>query len=339
MAPRFGGIAFIQLVLFHLFANAQSCWRHVACSGPTEASFPGPWQDNRFAPSSRTVSPKSILFLASGEVISSYPEPNTLTGNGSSIVFDFGIEVGGIITVGYTASGPGALGLAFTEAKDYVGQWSDSSNGAFKGPDGALYGNFTSAGEGTYVMPDKRLRGGFRYMTAFLLANDTTTTLDISNVSLELAFQPTWSNLKAYQGYFHSDDELLNRIWYAGAYTIQTNFVPTNTGRQVPFLTTGWANNGTLGLGDTTIVDGAKRDRAVWPGDMGVAVPSTFVSVGDLVSVKNALQVMYDTQVRSIHISDWIISLTSTRTRPPVHSPSPGLHSAKRAQTHTTCGP
>ncbi|KAI4635067.1 uncharacterized protein J4E87_000016 [Alternaria ethzedia] len=61
-------------------------------------------------------------------------------------------------------------------------------------------------------------------------------------------------------------------------------------------LANGWANNGTLGPGDTIIVDGAKRDRAVWPGDMGIAVPSTFVSTGDLDSVKNALQVMFDYQ-------------------------------------------
>lgn len=75
------------------------------------------------------------------------------------------------------------------------------------------------------------------------------------------------------------------------------NTVPVDTGRQVPFITNGWANNGTLGSGDTIIVDGAKRDRAVWPGDMGIAVPSTFVSLGDLDSVKNALQTMYDHQV------------------------------------------
>jgi hypothetical protein len=75
--------------------------------------------------------------------------------------------------------------------------------------------------------------------------------------------------------------------------------MPTNTGRQVPFLATDWVNNGTLGPGDTIIVDGAKRDRAVWPGDMGVAVSSTFVSVGDLTAVKNALQVMYNYQASS----------------------------------------
>jgi hypothetical protein len=144
-------------------------------------------------------------------------------------------------------------------------------------------------------MPDEVMRGGFRYMTAFLTTS-SGTYVNVTDVSLEISFQPTWTNLKAYQGYFHSNDELLNRIWYAGAYTLQTNAVPTNTGRWVPMLANGWANNGTLGLGDTIIVDGAKRDRAVWPGDMGIAVPSSFVSTGDLDSVKNALQVMYDYQ-------------------------------------------
>jgi len=68
-----------------------------------------------------------------------------------------------------------------------------------------------------------------------------------------------WSNLPAYQGYFHSNDETLNKVWYSGEYTLQTNSVPVNTGRWVPMVHTGWANNGTLGPGDTTIVDGARE--------------------------------------------------------------------------------
>jgi hypothetical protein len=132
-------------------------------------------------------------------------------------------------------------------------------------------------------------------MTVFLETNSTAQAV-LQDVSVDLDFQPTWPNLRAYQGYFHSSDELLNQIWYAGAYTLQSNMVPTDTGRQVPFLTNGWANNATLGPDDTIIVDGAKRDRAVWPGDMGIAVPSSFVSLGDLESVSNALQIMYNTQ-------------------------------------------
>lgn len=272
-----------------------------------------------FAPSSRTVSPKSVLSLATGREISpysSFPGSNanhnfTLEGNGSALVFDFGREVGGIVHLEYTVhpsgngrgDSRGAIGLSFTEAKNWIGGWSDLSNGAFRGPDGALYSNFTttttargSPGSVSYTMPDAKLRGGFRYLTLFLVTSASSfpagppgasssaeALVSIQNITLEISFQPTWSNLRAYQGYFHSSDDTLNKIWYSGAYTLQTNAVPTNTGRRArPMVTAGWMNDGVMGPGDSIIVDGAKRDRAVWPGDMGVAVPALGVSTGDL---------------------------------------------------------
>lgn len=311
---------FIRIILtfFTLrLCHAQSCWRNTTCSGPADPAFPGEWQSNIYAPSSRLVSPKTVLAL-DGDEVATWPNIPTFKGNSSLFVFDFGIEVGGIVHLDYISSGgPGAIGLAFTEAKDWVGEWSDGSNGAFLGPDssdGAIYANFTTAGNHSYVMPDLSLRGGFRYLTLFLIINGTGS-VSITDIKLEIGFQPTWANLQAYQGYFHSNDELLNRIWYSGAYTLQTNAVPVKTGRQIPTIKHGWANNGTLGKGDTIIVDGAKRDRAVWPGDMGVAVPSTFVSIGDLTSVKNALQVMYDYQVGHPHDQPDAYFLTTTECR------------------------
>lgn len=296
-------------------ALAGRCWRDTTCSGPDKTAFPGTlgywrirqhrrpsshctgkWENNIYAPSSRIVSPEKI-FTIQNRTAQSWLGSTKLHGNGSNAVFDFGREVGGIVSLSYSSSGAGSLGLAFTEASTWIGEWSDASNGKFAGRDGALYANFSGAINGSYTMPDKVMRGGFRYLTLFLITNGNTA-VDISDVKLDISFQPTWSNLRAYQGYFHSSDELLNRIWYAGAYTLQTNSVPVNTGRWVPMLANGWANNGTLGPGETIIVDGAKRDRAVWPGDMGIAVPSGFVSIGDLDSVKNALQVMYNYQVR-----------------------------------------
>ena len=288
------------LVGFGISAQAQSCWENLTCTGPLDAAFPGEWSTNIFAPSSRTVAPSSILSLANASVISAWPGSAHIAGNGSALVFDFGKEVGGLATISYTSQGSGALGLAFSEAKNYIGLWSDSSNGKFApgGGDGAIYDNFTTAGNHTYTMDKAHLRGGFRYLTLFLITNETSSTIDINTISLEIGFQPTWSNLQAYQGYFHSSDDDLNKIWYSGAYTLQTNAVPVDTGRWVPTLAVGWANNGSLSNGTTVIVDGAKRDRAVWPGDMGVAVPATFVSIGDLDSVANALQTMYDHQNR-----------------------------------------
>ncbi|KAI7322377.1 Six-hairpin glycosidase [Hortaea werneckii] len=286
-------------------AIAQSCWQDVNCTGPVDTAFPGPWEDNIYSPASRTIAPSTVISPDTGEVISDYPGPSTLVGNSSALVFDFGKEVGGIATVKYSATGgAGQMGLAFTEAKNWIGLASDSSNGKFSRgvgdqacDDGAIYDYFPAAGNYSYTMDVPHMRGGFRYLTLFLLTNGTNgTTITIDDVSLEIGFQPTWSNLRAYRGYFHSNDEELNKIWYSGAYTLQTNNVPTDTGRWIPPVSSGWANNGTLSNGTTVIVDGAKRDRAVWPGDMGIAVPSTFVSIGDLESVMTALQTMYDHQ-------------------------------------------
>ncbi|TKA79702.1 hypothetical protein B0A49_01458 [Cryomyces minteri] len=118
-------------------------------------------------------------------VLSRYPAPANLKGNGSSLIFDFGKEFGGIITVNYSAPGSGSLGLAFTEAKNWTGTWSDSSNGG-RGPDGALYANITTTSKGSYTMPDAKLRGGSRYLTLFT-AIDASTSVSITAITLEIS--------------------------------------------------------------------------------------------------------------------------------------------------------
>lgn len=325
MATRIGkGVQLIVVwvigLIFHgvsVDAASGACWKDTPCDSRfNETAFPGPWETSILAPASRVVVPKSIVgkltTTVNGDVIPGSRQlfdpdnaPLILKGNGSQLVLDFGQEVGGLVTLKYNLKGGGdgdgddddndderkrdagtaRLGLAFAESSDFIGQWSDASNGAFQGQDGAIYTDLDNKGDSTYTMPDASLRGGFRYLTVFLVAegdDHSDLSVTIHNVTLDIAFQPTWPNLRAYQGYFECDDPALNRIWYAGAYTLQTNAVPPTTGRRVPFLKTGWANDGLLGPGDTILVDGAKRDRAVWPGDMGVAVPSLFVSTGDM---------------------------------------------------------
>lgn len=145
--------------------------------------------------------PKFILSVTTGDVIAKNPDIPALVGNGSILVFDFGIEVGGIATIDFISTGQGAIGIAFTKAKNWIGEWPDNSNGEFQGPDGALYANFTSGGKHTHVMPDIRLRGGFRYRSVFSMTN-STMRVNITDISLEIGFQPTWSNLQAYQDTF-----------------------------------------------------------------------------------------------------------------------------------------
>lgn len=237
----------LHTLLFDAFASAAGCWRNTNCDyGPSSPAFAGPWDKYNYSPTSRIILPGTI-YSPNFTFISSFPPttPATLSGNGSTLIFDFGLEVAGLITLTYTATGSGSIGLAFSEAKNWTGQWSDHSNN-FNSIDGALYFNISSSSETqTYTMPDAQLRGGFRYLTLFTLT-DSDVEVMIENITLEISFAPTWSDLRAYQGYFSTSDELLNRIWYSGAYTLQTTSIPATTGRAFPVQSSGWRNDANL---------------------------------------------------------------------------------------------
>jgi hypothetical protein len=97
---------------------AQGCWRDTSCTGPSTAAFPGVWDKYIYSPSSRTVLPKTFYASNAAGVVSDFPGNTTLTEDSTQIIFDFGQEVAGIVTVTYSAQGAGSLGLAFTEAKN-----------------------------------------------------------------------------------------------------------------------------------------------------------------------------------------------------------------------------
>ncbi|KAK6834437.1 Six-hairpin glycosidase-like protein [Apiospora arundinis] len=222
--PSLAGLLPWLLVIGAQPSYSQTCWRDTQCSSISTAAFPGSWESNIFAPESRIVNP-AVLLGTDGKQISTYPSKATLDKDKKAIVLDFGYEVGGVATIDYTVSSTeegGTIGLAFTEAKNWIGPVSDSSTGLYDNPEVAIYANNKGTGDFSYVMPIENLRGGFRYMTVFTTKD---MSVEIHNVSLEITFQPTWSNLRAYQGYFHSSDDLLNKIWYSGAYTLQTNSI------------------------------------------------------------------------------------------------------------------
>ncbi|KAI1007709.1 hypothetical protein K3495_g520 [Podosphaera aphanis] len=289
-------VTFVTIFTFNSVVHTATCWRQTKCTGPSTAAFPGSWDQFNFSPSSRTISPASIISRNS-TFISSYPEIVEFSGNGSLFVFDFEKLVAGIVRVTYSTTGLARLGLAFSEAKNWIGNSSDSSNGSFN-PDGALYAELNTTTEAEYEMPLQKLRGGFRYLSLFeQTASDAVVR--VLNVTVEISFQPDWPDLRAYKGYFSCSDDLLTKIWYSGAYTLQTNAIPPSTGREFPILGSSWANDADLShgiSGSTVYVDGAKRDRTVWPGDLGVAVPSILVSTGDWEGVKTTLNILYASQ-------------------------------------------
>src|SRR5262249_55216167 len=107
---------------------------------------------------------------------------------------------------------------------------------------------------------------------------------------------PQMQDLRAYPNYFLSDDDLLNRIWYAGAYTVQLDTLDPRQGQSYPLPSSGWNESGVIGAGTSILADGAKRDRTVWPADMEVAQMTGFVTTGDEVSSRNALDILYVNQ-------------------------------------------
>lgn len=282
-----------------------------AQAAPSPAPAPGgPGSQFNLAPQSRTVTPVQV-FTSTGTVTrqGDAGTSSDLNGQGSSITFDFGKEVGGYVTLGLgpATMGGGNLGLTYSESStDISASHSDASNGGTNNePPDEYPANPgqpidtasvapTVPGASTQPTAASQLRGGFRYLT---VTDEGPGTIDLQGVSVQITFAPGMKNLRDYPNYFVSNDNLLNRIWYAGAYTVQTDTIAGNQGRVWGPPAVGWNNSGTIGpANETFLVDGAKRDRTVWPGDMGVAVPTDFVSLGDLPTVRNSLQVLYDRQ-------------------------------------------
>ena len=264
----------------------------LASPGAAHAAPAGPWDAFNLSPSAaRTQLPRTIATSA-GAVTN--PEAvltggATTLGTGGRVTLDFGQEVGGTITV--HATGQGRLGMAFAESSAYIDITSDATTGGSRNRDGAITVDVDGATD--YTTPLPLQRGGFRYLTLFL---DSGTSVAVDRVSVHYTAAPTMPDPSAYANYFYSSDDLLNRIWYAGAYTVQTNTIDPTQGRTWPAPDALWSNTGIAGVGASILTDGAKRDRTVWPGDLGVAFPAAYVSTGDTDSTRNALQTMYDKQ-------------------------------------------
>ncbi|WP_329456465.1 alpha-L-rhamnosidase-related protein [Streptomyces sp. NBC_01497] len=271
--------------------------------GPGGRKAPaGPWDRFNLSPRSRTVRP-----------VATHPRPGAPTvlhGQGSSVTFDFGQETGGFVTLAFAASTDPdqVVGITYSELSTYVSTTSsDGSNGGSNNEPPVRYavtpgGTISTrrdhpvagASDAAAADPLSQLRGGFRYLT---VVNESGGTLALTDVSVSVTFAPNAADLRAYPNYFHCSDDLLNRVWYAGAYTVQTNIVARDQGRVWGPPDLGWNNSAPVGeSGDTVLVDGAKRDRTVWPGDLGISVLTDYVSLGDLDTVRNSLRTLYNHQ-------------------------------------------
>src|SRR5690242_8428206 len=255
-----------------------------------------PWDAYNYSPASRSVRPVAV-HSQSGNVTTSKTYNGTYTlPPGSRLSLDFGIEVGGWVsfsveTTSLANTSAPQLSLAFAESPSFVRAISDDT-GSTPTQDWDQALNVTlPSGSVFYTIPKEKFRGGFRFLTINAVAH-----VEITNVTCEIGFAPNTPDLRDYGGHFYTpDDDLLVRTWYAGAYTVQTNIAPKDTGRWLPQVRPGWAYNNSIGISGPILVDGAKRDRAIWPGDLGIQGTTAFLALGadGLESVYHALETLF----------------------------------------------
>jgi hypothetical protein len=126
---------------------------------------------------------------------------------------------------------------------------------------------------------------------------ETDGWVDVQMPKVQFLATPNMKDPSDWKNHFYSSDDLLNRIWYGCGYTTQMCSINPSHGRQWPAPASGWNNSATCGIGDTVLVDGAKRDRVIWPGDMGVSSLTAIATTGDLEASRNALNTLFKYQL------------------------------------------
>ncbi len=170
-----------------------------------------------------------------------------------ALVLDLGVETGGVVEVGLTASDGTPLLLAYSEAQRFLTPHGDTTIGSLgrdDDPDGRTDTFTPTAGAAPQAFTSPGIRGGERWVL-LQLQGAGAVTIDYVRVR-STHYEPTPAD---YAGHFLSDDAVVNRVWYAGAYTLSLDTIGDRAGGPSAPL---------------VLVDGAKRDRLVWSADLAV---------------------------------------------------------------------
>ncbi|KAH8897926.1 bacterial alpha-L-rhamnosidase domain protein [Thozetella sp. PMI_491] len=242
-------------------------------------------------PTHRTITPPS-LYQVNGAVKNPdalctdvHNPDGVVFGANTSIILDFGKNIAGTIHFSVrSVSGPDEyIGFSFTESSMWISPYHcDSGTSALY--DSPLW--FAVPNKGQYGADKAHQRGAFRYLSIW---HNSTGSVTLGDLSVNFTASPEMDDPREYSGYFNSDSEKLNRVWYAGAYTNQLCSADPSTGNALGVPGTGWYYNATIANGTSVLMDGAKRDRLVWPGDLVISAPALFVSTGNLDGVRNGI--------------------------------------------------
>lgn len=210
------------------------CWRRRPCAGGRHGDDLDPgadWQHYVRGPAQSVVRPVAVL-SSFGDVTG---EEALLTRTGSvvltmehggsepSVVMDYGQNVAGVPWIEVASStGKPTLLVSYSESAT----WTDA--------DGDFEGSHNDTGSHDRVetfhvheratVSSGLIQGGQRYQR---IALSSPGTLVISDVGLH--YTSPRATAADYRGWFACSSDLLNRVWYDGAYTVQLNQLPACT--------------------------------------------------------------------------------------------------------------
>jgi hypothetical protein len=189
----------------------------------TSFVFAVPYDAYILAPESRTIYPSTIHkvngTVTNADSLIGGPGGSATFHGVSSVTFDHGKNIAGVVsvTVGTSSSHDAQIGLTYTESSLWInGQASDATADA--GLDEVLWLP-VGQGPGTYTVARYHERGAFRYLS---LVSNLDVSIEVTSVVTNFTAAPV-QDLRAYKGYFHCNDEVLNRIWYAGKFRLSGN--------------------------------------------------------------------------------------------------------------------
>lgn len=268
------------------------------------ASAQVPYFEYVLTPRSRVLRPASVYningtVLNAEQLLTGERADTTFVG-ASAVTYDFGKNVAGLVSFNVTnAIGSDAfIGISFTESSLWINSEGCDAT-ADAGIDQALWWNVHSGS--SYAAEKQYQRGGFRYLNVY---HNTTGNVTLSDLQIYYTAIPHYSEQQLSQGiqtgYFHCEDEQINRVWYAGAYTNELCTIDPTAGNSLIYLGVvnststiteplPWYNNYTISNGTAVLVDGGKRDRLVWPGDILISQPGIFVSTYDMDMLRDSL--------------------------------------------------
>lgn len=234
------------------------------------------------------VSPVSVYYKNDGVTIGDNGEITLRYGLGSQapmVILDYGEDIGGYTRFSYYGATPNLLQASYSESMNNlsaIGDGAFSSALLANSGDPLTFQMIPVIGNGLYQ--GSQLQGGFRYQRIVL---NFPGTITLTNISTEMT--APLRSADEYAGNFLSNADQINRIWYAGAYTVNLDEIPAGT--------PGFAGPYPLSI----LGEAAKRDRAIWAGDLlsaALTAHDVLGADGDAL-LRNNLQIISDNPVKA----------------------------------------